>query len=247
MGIYDRDYYRSDGPSFFNQGQVCKFLILLNVIVFFLQLVTYPQRGAYLTLQQEGGIVTEWLDLQPARVMHGEVWRLLTYAFLHSVGSIWHIVFNMLLLWWFGKDMEDLYGPREFLFFYLVAAALGGVAFTVDWIVDPEGTRSCIGASGAVTAVLVLCAFHYPYRRILIFYLLPVPLWLMVVVVVGIDFQTMMVIGHRADTAVVVHLAGAAFAALYYKLNWRLSSWGDDFLRWWRTQRRRRVQPRLRV
>ena len=47
------------------------------------------------------------LNLDPGRIRHGEVWRLLTYAFLHS-GDIMHILFNMLALWWFGRAVEDI-------------------------------------------------------------------------------------------------------------------------------------------
>ena len=74
---------------------------------------------------------TDALELNVDRVVfHGEVWRLLTYAFLHDPGDIFHILFNMLLLYWFGCDMEEMYGPREFLVFYLVSAVAGGVAFS---------------------------------------------------------------------------------------------------------------------
>src|SRR5690348_15134834 len=115
MGIYDREYYRRDGSSFFSslaqRGQVCNWLIGINVVVFIAQLVTNrPGPGL--------GPVTELFILSTPKVMQGEVWRLLTYAFLHDP-TIWqHIVFNMLFLYWFGKDVEDLYGPREFLLFY---------------------------------------------------------------------------------------------------------------------------------
>ena len=60
--------------------------------------------------------------------------RLLSYAFLHDPGDIFHILFNMLFLWWFGSDVEDLYGPREFLSFYLTAAlARVCCSFSVRW------------------------------------------------------------------------------------------------------------------
>src|SRR5262249_40804542 len=128
MGIYDRDYYRRDGPSylgsFMERGTVCKWLIGINVVVFILQMLTRtsgvdPHTERF--FQQEG-FLTDALILNVDKVLHGQVWRLLTYAFLHDTGSIWHILFNMLFLWWFGRDVEDLYGPREFLVFYLVSA-----------------------------------------------------------------------------------------------------------------------------
>src|SRR5208283_860447 len=137
--------------SFTNRGKVCKWLIIINISAFVLQL---------LTRQKEIGLGGWWWKsaftdafiLNVDAVLHGQVWRLLTYAFLHDPNSIWHIVFNMLFLWWFGSDVEDLYGPREFLAFYLVSAVLGGIAFVLLKMAEfprPE----CLGASGAVTAV----------------------------------------------------------------------------------------------
>jgi membrane associated rhomboid family serine protease len=123
MGIYDREYYRRDGPGFLGafteRGQVCKYLIGINVVLFILQFLT-----------ANSGLVTDALILDPAKVLDGQVWRLLTYAFLHSPGELLHILFNMLFLWWFGTDVEDLYGPREFLAVYLVSAVAGGLVFT---------------------------------------------------------------------------------------------------------------------
>src|SRR5208337_1717560 len=99
MGIYDREYYRREGPSFLdsftNRGKVCKWLIIINISAFVLQL---------LTRQKEIGLGGWWWKsaftdafiLNVDAVLHGQVWRLLTYAFLHDPNSIWHIVFNML-------------------------------------------------------------------------------------------------------------------------------------------------------
>src|SRR5262249_52983541 len=132
--------------------------------------------------------ITDTFILNTEAVMQGQVWRLLTYAFLHDPGGFWHILFNMLFLWWFGSTVEDLYGPWEFLTFYLVAAVLGGIAFELAWLTMPmRGAQYCLGASGAVTAVLVLFAFHYPRHVIFLFGLVPIPIWIFVLFSVGQD------------------------------------------------------------
>src|SRR2546429_644956 len=90
---------------------------------------------------------------------------------------------------WYGKRVagapgvvEDLYGPREFLAIYLVSAVAGGLAFTLAPLAGLGASNSdCIGASGAVTAVLVLCACHFPNRIIYLFMFLPVPNWFFVI------------------------------------------------------------------
>lgn len=231
MGIYDRDYYRKDGSGFLDtiipDGRVCRWLIGLNIGVFVLQLVFHPT-------------VLEWLSLDTAAVSRGEVWRLLTYAFVHDERRIFHIVFNMLFLWWFGTDVEMIYGPREFLGFYLVSALLGGIAFQA--LAMAQGTAMyCIGASGAVTAVLLLCACHFPQRMILVMLLIPAPIWLFAVLHVAQDVYRFVAVTN-SPVASVVHLAGAAFGFVYYKQQWRLTSWWSDFRGW-----RQRARSNLRL
>src|SRR5260370_30039427 len=125
MGIYDRDYYRKEGQSFLGslaeRGTVCKWLIGINVVCFILQLIT--------TEHQRGSWFTDALILDVGKVLHGEVWRILTYAFLHSVGSVWHILINLLLLYFFGRDIEDAYGSPRFFTTCPLAAGLGGSLF----------------------------------------------------------------------------------------------------------------------
>jgi membrane associated rhomboid family serine protease len=183
------------------------------------------------------------LILVPEKVMSGEVWRLLTYAFLHDTGSIWHIVLNMWFLWIFGGPVEEVLGRWEFLAFYLISAVLGGMAYTLQaelgWHIRPNFT--CLGASGAVTAVTVLCALHYPTMTILLMFVLPVPIWALVVFQVLQD--SFGFLGGTGRVAYSVHLGGAAFAGLYYKLHWRVLSFLPRF-RSWNVERSR---PRLRV
>ena len=241
MGINDRDYIRREGPSFLGafveRGTICKWLVGANVVIFVIQL---------LTGENGGSPFTDALVLNVDRVVfHGEVWRLLTYAFLHDPGDIFHILFNMLLLWWFGSDLEDLYGPREFLAFYLIAAICGGLLFSAARLIGFPGDV-CYGASGAVTAVLVLCAFHYPRRIIYLFLFLPVPIWLFVVGSVAYDAYTLLA-HHNTGVAVAVHLGGAAFAFLYYRRHWRIDPVLQNFWSGALAWRKRATRPPLRV
>jgi membrane associated rhomboid family serine protease len=275
MGIYDRDYYRREGPSFLgsisSRGMMCWWLVGVNVLVFILQLLAQPRgvpaAAVEMLLMFPGQIpdevramfrnpVTDALILDSTKVLHGEVWRLLTYAFLHDVSALDHIFWNMLFLLWFGTDVEDIYRPREFLAIYLCAAVAGGVAHVLlgaahllpmqqmPW--GPRGfhleSAQVVGASGAVTAVLVLCALHFPTRVILIAFILPVPIWLFVAFSVAKDFFSFL--GQSAGhVAVDVHLAGAAFAFCYYRSGGRLLNLLPALGSW----RRRLTRPRLRV
>jgi len=244
MGIYDRDYVRREGPSFLGsfveRGRVCRWLVGINVVAFIIQILTSPHG---LDQSDNLGWFTEAFQLDVAHLLHGQVWRLLTYAFLHDPYSIWHILFNMLFLWWFGSDVEDLYGPREFLIYYLTSAVAAGVLYFVSSLAWMPSAVPCVGASGAVIAVLTLCAIHYPRRVILLMFILPVPIWIFLVVFLAGDAYVFL---RKVDsaTAVAAHLGGALFAFVYYRLHWRLSDWRLPSLRGWR---RRLFGPRLRV
>ena len=227
--------------SFLDRGSMCKRLIVINVVVFIIQLVT-EQTVVENFRSVSSGPFTDFFVLDPNLVLHGQFWRLLTYSFLHDPSSIWHILFNMLFLWWFGSEVEDMAGPREFLAFYLVAAVLGGMLFTLTWLVGRTG-GVCLGASGAVTAVMVVYACHFPRRVILIWFVLPVPIWLFVGFQVAQDSFSFFRGDLHSTVAVSVHVAGAAFGYLYYRMQWRvLSLWSG-----WNNWRRQQRQPRLRV
>lgn len=242
MGIYDRDYYREESRGFFGGGssrtRVCTTLIIINIVVFLIQLMTRERmwRG------WDAGWFTEALWLNAEAVTHGQVWRLITHAFLHSTTDPLHIIFNMLFLWWFGSAMEDIYGSKEFLAFYLTAALLAGLGYIFCILIELTPNANALGASGAVTAALVLFAMHYPHHTILLFFILPIPVWALVVFNVIQDTVGLFGGGDR-PIAFAAHLTGAVFGFFYFRYQWRVLNWLPSFSRS-RSERRR---PRLRV
>ncbi|WP_165246043.1 rhomboid family intramembrane serine protease [Paludisphaera soli] len=225
MGIYDREYYRGEksGPGWFSgPAPWCKTIIVLNVAIFLLRAIFHPDQG----------FIYEWLAASPEGIFRqGRVWQLLTATFLHDQLSIWHILGNMLFLWIVGREMESMYGSRDFLAFYLAAAVFS----TFCWAVA-ESTASdqvpMIGASGAVMAVLTLYTLYYPRREILFFFI-PMPMW----VVLGIYLFWPLLGGGRGDIAIESHLAGAVFALAFKHFD----------LRWSRLVDGRFNRPRLKV
>ena len=242
MGIYDRDYYRAEGSNFFGSlatnGRITHALIGLNVLAFLCQMMTKgidPINGGALHP------FTDALSLNVSRVLSGEVWRLLTFAFLHDPGSIWHILMNMLLLFWFGRQVEERLGGKEYLWVYLIAATVSGVAFVAASLLGLH-KGSAIGASGAVTAVLVLAAFYNPRQTIYLFLILPVPIWGFVIFSVAADVFNLL--GRKPDgIATSAHLGGAAFAFCYYKLGWHLAG----LLRHLPSPKRPKAKPNLKL
>src|ERR1700683_4013794 len=113
--------------------------------------------------------------------MEGQLRRLITSAFCHQRFGLWHILFNMLMLYWFGTRLERMYGPREFLLFYLAAAVCSSLAY-VGLAFYTGSNVPAIGASGAVMGVMMLYVIYYPFETFLIFWVMPVPLWALLAV-----------------------------------------------------------------
>jgi membrane associated rhomboid family serine protease len=253
MGVASRDYFRQPSYSggFFDWSPgtaiVCKRLIAANIIVFLLQIfVTRPMtpedlrsrfgdRGDEQNKATEKepelpgwlrvSLVEDWCQLDTGKVLHGQIWRLLTSAFCHDRLSVWHILFNMLFLWWFGKTLEMMYGSREFLLFYLTAAVIAGLCFMGLQLITGDRVP-CIGASGAVMAVLMLYAIYYPRHKILLFMLIPIEIRWLVALYVIFDLHPVLLAlsggGMNTGVAHAAHLGGLAFGFLYWKQNLRL-------------------------
>ena len=172
-------------------------------------------------------------------------WQFLTYGFVHDPNSFGHILFNMLGLWFFGRDIEQLYGKREFLRLYLVMLVAGSVVWaTINWI---RGTASAdatlLGASGAIVGTVVLFALNYPHRQVLLFFVLPAPAWVLGVFLVVMDVMGATGSHGATNVAYTVHLTGAAFAFVYFRQKWNLTQLTAGRFSWSFLRRR----PKLRV
>lgn len=261
MGIESRDYFRdssgySDGGGwgFGSVTPVCKYLLIANIVVFVGQIFLARQYGpdefdAFRQEHQEWleevpeehiqelmsrcrvDVVAEWLQLETTKVVQqGQIWRLLTCAFCHDRESVLHIVFNMVFLFWFGKTLERMYGSREFLLFYLVAAVASSVAYVGLDLVTGE-IAPAIGASGAVLAVVMLYAMHFPRERIFLFFVFPIEIrWLVLMYVVFDLYPVLLALaGDRYFDGVAhaAHLGGLAFGYLYWRWNLRLETYWE--------------------
>ena len=94
-------------------------------------------------------------------------WQLLTYGFLHDLNSLYHIGFNMLGLWMFGRHIEPMMGSKRFLIYYLVCVVGAGV---VQMLVAgfQGGVYFTVGASGGLMGVLLAYALAFPNQTIML-------------------------------------------------------------------------------
>lgn len=133
-------------------------------------------------------------------------WQLLTYAFLH--GSFIHISFNMLAVYMFGAEVENIWGRRRYLLYYfvcLISAALAQLIVSMN-----AGLYPTIGASGAVFGLLLAFSVYFPERQLMLL-IFPIPLPARIVVVIyGVLELLLGVTGSQQGIAHFAHLGGLA-------------------------------------
>jgi membrane associated rhomboid family serine protease len=230
MGIYDRDYsrpqYRERESYHIQPGQSWVFAIIaVNVLVFF--------ADAF-----RGGVINDLLLMNSTTLASPmEWWRLITYSFAH--GDLWHLLFNMIALFFFGPLVERKYGPIEFMCFYFVTAILGGIVWG---ILNINAYGAMLGASGAVSGVIMIVICTYPRMTVYVWGVLEMPMWLMGTLFIAYDVVGFLGLGGRSFVAHEVHLAGVAFGALYWWLKWRISSIPLLFSKGYWQERQRRAR-----
>jgi membrane associated rhomboid family serine protease len=222
MGIYDRDYQRTGyddrQPGFYLGAprMMTTNIILVTCVLYAVQLMAGQSYVNAFELHADW-FRRPWIAYQ-----------LLTYGFLHDPTNLWHIVLNMFGLFMFGREVELRYGRREYLIFYLAAIVIAGLTWTVATIPSlAEATAQneiprALGASGGVIAVVILFAFNFPYRTVLLMFFLPMPMWVAAAIFVLIDALGAMRVRDAGGVAVTAHLGGALFAFLYYQWGGRL-------------------------
>ncbi len=218
MGLYDRDYTRADFRSqFYNAPQMrmtfpritpmVKRLLIINVAVYFLQILGADR------------VLVEWFSLYPVSLSAAlQLWRLVTYQFLH--GSVLHILFNMLGLFFLGPTLERHWGSKRFLIFYLSCGVAGGLFYLLLVAIGFLPALYMVGASGAILGMLAACAILFPHFVVFIF-LFPVPIRVAAIAFTVIYFIAVITRGANAggDAA---HLAGMAAGAIYvFSQGWR--------------------------
>lgn len=215
------NYSRStDTYSPFYTPMGVKWLVIVNsaifVISFFCQQFNVA-RGFF-----------DLLPLQPIFVVKMFFfWQPVTYLFLHA--DFGHIIFNMLSLWFFGKDLEITWGTKRFLQFYFLCGI--GAAFCVILANALFGDMrsSTIGASGAVYGLLMAFGMLFPERTVYYFFF-PIKAKYLVLISGAIAFM-MSFAGSSSGVSHVAHLGGMLFGFAYLKTKYRNTFDVVDYVR----------------
>jgi len=228
-----------------------KRIIIVCGVIYFLQVVlgaVFP--GALGLLYVVGALI-------PERVLHGFIWQIVTYSFLHA--GVMHVLINMLMLWMFGAQEELDWGSKKFLEFYLfcvAGAAVTTIAVAYSPIHGVSPLTPTIGASGGVYGVLMAFGMLYGDREIFMF---PLPFMMkakymvaiMIFLVIIATFQP-----SQGGIANFAHLGGLLFGFLYIKFmprkgltygaSERYFSLRNSYYRWKRRRAARKFEVYMR-
>jgi len=213
---------------FFTKREALSRIILINIAIWLLIglvlnlafLFSTPEAGTsglYKELLKE--YISRNLGL-PANIatLLQKPWTLFSYMFIHI--DFWHILFNMLWLYWFGSIFVQYLSQKQFLATYIYGGIAGGLLYILSFNVFPvfdfvRGTALAIGASASVLAIVVAISFYVPNYTINLFILGPIKIKYIALVTVLMD--VLMLSGGNAGGH-LAHLGGALWGIAYVKM-----------------------------
>lgn len=195
---------------------VVKKLIIITVSVWLVGVVIIQN------LFMEGYFVNEWFGMVPAYVVSKFfIWQPLTYMFVHS-SSPFHIVFNMLILWMFGSELEKQWGGKLFLTYYLATGMGAGVIYTALVTIYTLMTGNqvmmltpVVGASGAGFGLLLAYGLLFGERVIYFMMLFPMKAKWFVAILAAIEVVSLLNSGGQSGVANLAHLGGLVAGWLF--------------------------------
>ena len=158
-----------------------------------------------------------WL-YPPDTIGHLWLWQFFTYMFLHSTTNAWHLIFNMLVLWMFGSEVERVLGAKRFLTLYFTAGIFAGICCCIFTPWTP-----ILGASGAILAIEIAFAMYFPNSTV-IFYFFSMKAKYLVMILTGITIFNC--IGTKTDNvAHYAHLGGLVYGFLFVRYSYQVSNY----------------------
>ena len=203
-----------------------KTLIIANVAVYLAMMLSR------LTVPGLAAFASEYFYLRPVAVVHGQIWQLVTYSFLHDPQSVMHLLFNMLGLWMFGSQFEMDFGTRKFYEFYfwcvvgaavttIAVGAFGIIAFRqiqipLFAVMGNIWRTSTIGASGGVYGLLIAFGILNGDRQMYVFPF-PIAIKARYIVAIWIFIAFVSAFNGTNGVAEFAHLGGALFGWIYLR------------------------------
>jgi len=201
---------------YYRQPQALRTIITINVVVYVLAQFLHLWPGGLRFVMEHFALHPVFPDIL------FEPWQLVTYNFMHTsggLGGLLHVGFNMLWLFWIGKEFERMHGSQQFWTVYLVTGVGGGLMCLLLQPLFPDITGSgvipVVGASASVLGVIMTVAILYPYKQIGLLFFGVVRLLYVVIGFLIIDALLML---STSGTAVAAHWGGALSGFLFAKV-----------------------------
>jgi len=212
MGLADRNYMRDE----YHAPRMTTALIAVLIVAFVVQCVL---------LYYGDWDVMSQLALSVAGLRQGKIWQLVTFQFLHSYPWPFHVLFNCLGLYFFGRPVEEMLGGRRFLSLYFLSGIAGGLLQVATTAILPRHPDiEVVGASAGVCGMIaIFCTFHPMQELTTWIYFLPINIrartFLIFLALFSI-FGTIIPLGNIAHAA---HLGGILVGLAYVR-------WGERLL-----------------
>jgi membrane associated rhomboid family serine protease len=214
---YRNQRFRFNRPSMFGGFSffppVIKYLLISNIAIFIFQYFIFAGIKA-------GGIpisayFMHYFALNPigSDLFPFYPWQLFTYLFMH--GGFWHLFLNMFALWMFGMELENIWGSKKFLLYYLMCGVGAGLATILITPLFTSVNLPTVGASGSVYGILVAFGMLFPNREIFLYFLFPIKAKYFVIIYMAIELFS---VGSNTGVAHVAHLGGGLIGFIYLLL-----------------------------
>ena len=164
-----------------------------------------------------GGNLGAWFALIPTAVLHGRIWQLFTYSFLHAEPM--HLILNCLVLAFVGSDLEAIWGRKKFLTFYFYCTTMAGLFYLLVQVLMQNPmylSLPMVGASGGIYGLLLAYGLLFPDREMLFMMLFPLKAKQFVWVLAGIEFLSAFFSDRPGSgLGAIAHLSGMGAGFLY--------------------------------
>ena len=204
--LEDRSYMRDPAPQ--SRPGVSIWMMIVLTVIFAFQCIN----KVYLRLP-----IDLWLPLTTTGIQHGQIWQFLTFQFVHV--NLWHLAGNLLALWFFGRYVENILGPRKFLIAYFLSGFAGAALQGALMLMFPHHFGSALyGASAGLSGIFAIFATLESQSEIRLYFVFPIKARVLLYVFAGIAlFFTVVPTPDEGGVAHAAHLGGLLAGLAYLR------------------------------
>lgn len=196
-----------------------KYIIISTVAIWVIGILIFQR------IILHNDVLYQIFGMTPSKVIHDFwIWQLLTYSVMHA-SSVFHVLFNMLVVWFFGSELESKWGFRPFLMYYFINAIGAAVLYVLCVTLYAALTGNVVllsipvvGASGACFALLLAYGIIYGDRPVSFMMMFPMKAKYFVMVTALVEIVTLLDDGASGQVANLAHIGGLVSGYIYLVL-----------------------------